>query len=248
MNNSGILYFHQGWTDIINCMPIINYYCAIYNKIYLIIRIDSKELIDFYTKSINNLHIFYEDKNNIDTNGIESVIDKYNNIDKEDFDFLGIGIHDCFRKDNYNNKFLNSNGFFVKKFYECYDIPYITRINNFIFTRDHEIEEKTYNNFINMYGSNYILYHEVIKNYDKDKAKSLINLNGISNIFFDYIKVLENAIEIHLLDSVWGVFIYMLDVKYKLFQDKKIFLYAERNYSLMFEEPIKLNNWIIIFN
>ena len=54
---------------------------------------------------------------------------------------------------SYNNKFLNSNGFFVKKFYECYDIPYITRINNFIFTRDHEIEEKTYNNFINMYGS-----------------------------------------------------------------------------------------------
>ena len=79
-----------------------------------------------------------------------------------------------------------------------------------------------------------------------DKTKNIINLNKISNIFFDYIKVLENAIEIHLLDSVWGTFIYMLDSKYKLFQNKKIYLYANRGYIAMFIDPIKLNNWIIL--
>ena len=59
------------------------------------------------------------------------------------------------------------------------------------------------------------------------------------------IKVLENAIEIHLLDSVWGAFIYQLDAKYKLFQSKKIVLYAKRGYHKMFLSPVKLNNWII---
>jgi predicted RNase H-like HicB family nuclease len=57
---------------------------------------------------------------------------------------------------------------------------------------------------------------------------------------------LENALEIHLLDSVWGAFIYQLDAKYNLFQNKKIFLYAKRGHIRMFKEPIKLKNWIII--
>lgn len=243
MHNTGILYFHQGWTDIINCLALINYYCNIYDNIYLIIRDDSKELINFYTKDIKNIKILYEEKKNIDSNGINFVINKYNNIDLQNCDFLGIGCHDNSRKDQYNNKFRCIDGCFVKGFYLSYDIPYITRINNFTFNRNHELEEKTYNNFINIYGTEYILYHEVIENYDQNKR--VINLNDLSNIFFDYIKILENAIEIHLLDSIWGAFIYQLDAKYRLFQNKKIFLYAKRGYQRMFEDPVKLDNWII---
>ena len=117
--------------------------------------------------------------------------------------------------------------FFVTKFYTDYEIPYITRINDFTFNRNKELEENKYNEFIDKYGKEYILYHEVIENYNKNIK--IINLNGISNIFFDMIKVLENAIEIHLLDSVWGAFIYQLDAKYRLFQSKKIIiLYAKK--------------------
>jgi hypothetical protein len=244
MNNTGILYFHQGWTDIINCLALINYYCNLYDTIYLIIRNDSKELIDFYIKDIKNIQILYEEKKNINLDGIQFVINKYNNIDLQNCDFLGIGDHDNSRKDQYNNKFRCIDNCFVKGFYLSYDIPYINRISNFEFNRNYGLEEETYNNFINTYGNNYILYHEVIENYDQNKR--IINLNGISNTFFDYIKVLENAIEIHLLDSIWGAFIYQLDAKYRLFQNKKIFLYAKRGYRRMFEDPVKLENWIII--
>lgn len=240
----GILYFHQGWTDIINCLALINYYCNLYDKIYLIIRDDSKELIDFYTNNIKNVEILYEDKKNIESNGIQFVINKYNNVDLQNCNFLGIGCTDNIRKDQYNNNFRFIDGCFVKGFYESYDISYMTRINNFEFTRNHDLEEKTYNNFINIHGTEYILYHEVIEDYDTNKK--IVNLNGMTNIFFDYIKIIENAIEIHLLDSVWGVFIYLLDGKYKLFQKKKIILYTKRGYKKMFEEPVKLNNWIII--
>jgi hypothetical protein len=245
MNKKGILYFHQGWTDIINCLSLINYYSEKYNKLYLIIRDDAKELINFYTRSIENIQILYEEKKNIDENGIQFIINKYNNNnDLQNCDFLGIGCHDIIRKDSYNNNFKIIDDCFVKGFYESYDIPYITRINDFKFNRDYELENNTYVNFINNNSKNYILYHEVIENYDKNYP--IINLNNISNIFFDTIKILENAIEIHLLDSVWGAFIYQLDAKYKLFHTKKIVLYAKRGYRKMFEEPIKLENWIIL--
>ncbi len=62
------------------------------------------------------------------------------------------------------------------------------------------------------------------------------------------IKVLENATEIHLLDSVWGSLCYHLDCKYNLFKNKNIpvYLYAKRGYEAMFSDPIKMDNWIII--
>jgi len=71
-------------------------------------------------------------------------------------------------------------------------------------------------------------------------------LNNITEIFFDMIKVLENSIEIHLIDSVWGALIYLLDAKHNLFKNKNIYLYAFRKHHKMFTEPVKLKNWKII--
>ena len=243
---NGILYFHQGWTDIINCLGLINYYSEKYNKIYLIIRKDSKELIDFYTNNINNLQILYEEKKNIDENGIQFVINKYNTMDLENYDFLAIGGHDNIRKDNFKSNFRFIDNCFVKGFYESYDIPYIERINSFNIVRNYQLEEEIYNKFVEINGNEYILYHEVIEKYDI--TKKIVNLNQISNIYFDYIKVLENALEIHLLDSSWGALCYLLDAKYKLFQNRNIpiYLYSKRGYTQMFLEPVKLDNWNII--
>ena len=70
MIKNGILYLHNGWTDIINCLALINYYCKLYDKIYLIMREDAKELVNFYIKDIKNLEIFYEEKKNINNDGI----------------------------------------------------------------------------------------------------------------------------------------------------------------------------------
>ena len=237
----GLLYFHQGWTDIINCLALINYYCNDYDIISLLIRSEAKEIIDFYTKNIKNLKKIYVKKTEIDNIDIYKLKEDYN-IQKSDN--LFIGVHDNLRNDKYKDKFNLNPMFFVNSFYLNYDIPYMTRINDFSFERNLDMEEKVYQEFIRENGNEYILYHEVIEEYDKNKK--IVNLNGISNIFFDMIKVLENAIEIHLLDSVWGAFVYQLDGKYKLFENKKIVLYAKRGYTQMFNEPVKLENWKII--
>ena len=95
MIKNGILYFHQGWTDIINCLALINYYCKLYDKNYLIIREDAKQMIDFYTKDLKNLEIYYIVKNILDHQNIKTYLNNnYKNLDLKDIDFLGIGGHD----------------------------------------------------------------------------------------------------------------------------------------------------------
>lgn len=241
MAKNGILYFHQGWTDIINCLGLINYYCNKYDKIYLLIREDAKNLIDFYITDLIKVQPLYETKDTENLN-FDYVINKYKITN---YDLLGIGIHGSHRNDEYRDNYsITCKNDFVEAFYISYNIPYITRIDEFTFTRNYDLEKTTYQNFVNKYGNDYIIYHEVIRDYDE--SKTIVNLNSISDTFFDMITVLENALEIHLLDSVWGAFIYQLDAKYKLFKNKKISLYADREYKLMFTKPVQLDNWIII--
>ena len=254
MSNEGILYFHQGWTDIINCLPLINYYSNSYNKIYLVVREDSKEIVDFYSKSIKNIEILYINKYILDTVNMMDYTKTEYNINTDNLDCLFHGGWDIHRDDIYKNIFnlkFNSNQIcFVKCFYELYDIPYITRVNLFDFERNNELEEIQYKEFVNKYGENYVLHHEILKkdkNIDSNN-NSIINLNGISNKFFDMIKVLENAKEMHLLDSVWAAFIYLIDAKYNLFKNRKIqiYLYPLRGYNMMFKEPLLLENWSFV--
>lgn len=255
-----ILYFHQGWTDIFNCLPIINYYYNIYDIIYLIMRENSKELINFYIKDLKKVNIIfieYEKLHLYASNNINIFdlllkdFDIFKNIKKDDIDFLGIGDSDKYRNDKFKNNFSNRGGDFLNKFYNCYNININERIEKFNFNRNISLEKNSYNNFIKLYGLRYILYHKNIKSNvgkyiinNKDPTIKLINLDNLTNIFFDYIKIIENSIEIHLIDSSWGIFIYLLDAKYKLFSNIKIYVYCERYYNFMFNNP-KLDNWII---
>jgi hypothetical protein len=242
------VFIHHMWTDNINQLGLISYYCSIYKKVYFFAWIEVKELLEFYFKNIKNIEIIYitfRDNINILTY----------NIGDENPDILIHGESDGSRNDIYKhtwaqNKITDKKNF-VKSFYELYGIPYIYRIDYFSIERDYELENTRYNEFINQYGTEYILYHENINEENIDiKYKNLIrvNLNKKSNTFFDYIKILENAKEIHLRDSSWGGICYHLNCKYNLLNNIKIYLYANRGYGYvtMFSDPIKLNNWYII--
>lgn len=253
-SDNAILYFHQGWTDIFNSLALINYYCNIYKHIFLVIREDSKKIIDFYTKNLNVTNCYF-DKNNLDNlNLVHNLEKKIKNINT--MDYLGIGLLDNYRNDTYDNIFYKYKCYFVKKFYIPYNIPYITRINNFIFNRNLELENQKYNDFVNTHGDKFILIHQdrprniLIEQFidNNNNNYKIINLNNTTEIFFDMIKILEKSIEIHLIDSVWGAFIYLLDAKYNLFKNKNIYLYPLRGHTEMFIDPIKLKNWKIVNN
>ena len=48
---------------------LINYYCEKYDNIYLLIKKDTQNIIDFYTKNITNIKLVYLDKCILDSNG-----------------------------------------------------------------------------------------------------------------------------------------------------------------------------------
>jgi hypothetical protein len=263
----GLLHFNQGFTDIFNCLAFINYYSEKYNYLYIFMRDDIKDFIDYYTKDIKNIKIIYisfslhlEYWESITYNNIDISINNneliYLNIQSnlDDLDKIYIGQMDKFNT-NYPNIWENkihTYSDFVKLFYESNNLNYDIRFKYFNLKRNYDIENIVYEKFINNYGKKYILYHSdektiKLKNYINNKFHNSINLNGISIAFYDFIKILENSEEIHLHDSCWSVFIYLLDIKYNLFKNINIYYYPlKHNITFFINNPL-LNNWKIIY-
>jgi len=230
----GTLCFHQGWTDIINCLALINYYAKKYEKLEVIMREDAKALVEFYTRHLKNIEFIYKVHN--------EPFDSYLTLN-ENSESLFFGVHDHHREDQFRSCWRCIDGCFVKGFYESYNIPYRVRVEYFEFERDYDMEEQAYQTFIKTNGEKYILSHCIDV---KNNNIPTINLDKSTNLFFDYIKILSKAQEIHLIDSIWGAICYQLDAKYNIFQHIKVHLYAKRGYHKMFREPVQLVNWKII--
>ena len=234
----GYILFHQGYTDIINCISLIHYYSEIYDFLLVIMRPEMKDFTDFFCSSLKNVDINYNKDAHNGTFNFENMYTK-------NVDLLLHGFWDFQRKDKYKDKFkfnYNQNEKdFVKLFYTSYEIPYETRFNHFHFKRNLELENNFYKQY-NQDSEEYILVHEDIERNilcDYPKDKKIIQLDKISNLFFDTIKLIENAKEIYCIDSVWSNFIYLLDVKYKVLRKKNIPIYitCNRGYSFMYENP-----------
>jgi len=233
-------YSHQGWTDIINCLPLLNYYKKECKDIYFIVREDAKDLVNFYTKDLN-INILLIPKQILDSYNIFSII-QHINITINDDDLIKFhGNFDIYRKDEYKSSFSKCNDFFSIAFYTAYNINPNTRINYFNITRDIEVENNIYNNFIIKYGTEYILTHGNI-DISKNNNICYVKLDEISSTFFDMIAVLQNAKEIHLIDSIWAAIIFLLETKYNIFSNKNITIYCKRGYYDMFKIDHVLHN------
>lgn len=241
--SKAIILHHQGWTDIINCIGLVRYACQKmeYQFCILLIRDDAYELAKYVFKDIKHLDILPRKHNDISK--ISTYVRSLSNTMK-DFHrlFFGRAVHDL-----YNGKrsqpIKHKNNSFVDKFYEDYGIDRKNRVEMFDLTRDEEQEEKRYKEVVDEIGKEYIVVHyetdgHSMKHYKQnigkmkndhitDKYRDLpkFNLDKCSNVFFDMIKVMENAKEIHIMESVWCAVIYLLQKKYDLFKDVPIFIH-----------------------
>ena len=245
MSTNCAILFHQGYTDIINCISLVGYYKHSYNKIILFCRKEMTRFINFFIKNMTNVTCIFDEQCNIDNAYL-----LYSNI-LNNVDILFFGCHDIYRADAHKGafgKYLHKCSF-VHKFYLAYNIAFETRILYFDFIRESELEEHYYTK-MNPTNEKYILTHtgtnaQIDINYINNKNNyKIINLNDSSDIFFDSIKLLMNAQEIHCIDSSWAVFIYLVDSKYKFFDNVNIFIHCVRNYNFMFETD--KTNWKII--
>ena len=81
-------------------------------------------------------------------------------------------------------------------------------IDNFILYRNYEMEKTKYTHFINEYGGKYILVHHH-QGMILPKDIPVVFLNNKSNNILDMLMIIENAIELHIYDSLYGVLIYL---------------------------------------
>lgn len=263
--SEGTILFHQGFTDIINHLPILSYYNDKFSKINIIIRKDAKNILNHYIYSNKylNFNLISVEKSEIDTyfsnNDLMNLFLQLYGLKKTYLLFFGI--FDRFRKDSYNNKFgicMASRIFFSEAFYKAYDFEYSNRVDWFTYNRL-EIEEEVFDRFCLKHSIDqaklltneceYILYHEDVSNnvlIEFDKKSEAISINKLSDNFFDCLKVLENGKELHLIDSSWACILYLMDAKYGIMKNKRVFLYAKRGYGEMFRSPKPLLNWNII--
>lgn len=246
------IYFHQGFTDIINCIPLAKYYATKYDRVTVILRDDVKPMFDFFIRDTDNIVGDYDNKYVLDN--LFNV--KYQHLlGNGDAILLFFGYHDAYRRDAYQYAFYTSGKGenFLESFYLAYDIDYEVRINYFSFIRDFESENLFYDK-INPGNNDYVLIHEdtkrdiLIDKSNMSTSTKIINLDNISNILFDTIKLIENAKEIHCIDSIWLVFIYLLDAKYNLLGNKniKVFAHCLRGYVFFVNNP-HLSNWTIVY-
>lgn len=271
-----VVYFHQGWTDIIICLPLIKHYSKLYHSIDVIMRDDSKEMVDYFLgNKSENVNIIYINNDNgrfygqinVDEN-IDSVIyipinnNSHGSISiPGNFDILFHAEHDKYRKDIYKGYWYSPTkepyNHFSEAFYIYYGIEHQVRINDFEIERNLDEELKIYESFVEKYGKDYILYHDDSDNKNithvptkidiiKKEGIKYINLNKITNNPLLWIKVIEKSIEIHLIDSIWACICYQLDAKYSLFKNREMKIYCKRSHENMFQFPIKLPNWELI--
>lgn len=274
MDNCYIL-IHQGIADLFNSLGIINYYSNIYKNVFILLnndffnnfkimneifinKINVKPIIvelldyEFITDSnINETCICCHTKWNIEKcPRFNNTKCKYINYKNYEGDIIKIGSFNDIVK---WNSFLITQNCFANAFYTFNNLDYLIRFNYFELFNDTNKEDIIYNNFIEKYGNEYILIHEDInrnllinKKMIINKNLPIINLNMISEYMVDYLKVIQNSKEIHLIDSSWAVFIYLLS--YKIIKDIPVFLNETYFKNIgrdinIYKNPI-FNNWL----
>ena len=248
---NALLYFHQGWTDIVNCLPMMNWYAKKYKKLYVILRQDAWMLVQFYIRGLQNVVPIYVPKHILDTQSWSTFVNvQHHKITN----FELIAHYDSQRPDwdPYKGAYARRNAIddapFEQIFYEAYDIPYIERVNSFVLFRDPIAEEVAYTKYVK--NEPYVCTHtnpELQLFVKPEEGVHTVELNQSTPMFFDFIRILQHAKAIHVIDSVWAAICYMIDAKYGLLETVPVYVYCHRGFDRMFTNPVKRPNWTIVY-
>ena len=201
---------HLGCGDQINCNAIYRYYAKLYDNVYIFVKIRNAKNIKFMLRDLNNIQ-FIEGIGDHDE-FVEFFIMTHPGIPlvKIGFDYL--------------NKKTDKK--FVDLFYEQIGLSPEERFNGFYVKRDLDAEENLYN-ILNPTKEPYIFVHHDtarghIMNFDHFKNKNFkiiesnYKLDEIKEfLLFHYLKLIEDAEEIHVMESAFSPMIdcYFKDLK-----------------------------------
>lgn len=227
MNKHLYIYHHLGLGDHIICNALVR----ILSKNY--------ENVTLFCKTHNFLSVskMYRDLVKVKILLVTDDTEAYNiysNLD-HNVDKVKVGF-----------EYLNGNiKHFDKKFYSQFDIPFIERYNSFYYERDVLIENKVYD-LLNPNNKKYLFLHD-----DKSRGYEINTLDGVDNdlliikpdkslqfTIFDYLKLIENAQEIHCIDSSFKSLIDSININ-----NKNMYFHT---YSRGHNYLTSSNNWVLI--
>jgi len=265
-----VLMLHWGWTDLLVCVGMINYYLKQFSKLTLICLPHQKKFLkSLYPK---NKIIFVDDPGK----AIDNLAYK---LYQNNYVFLLDGHQSshnlteaCLRnnfypkshiqKINSNNIKKSANSYIKKiKYLDKSDKTFDERISFYTLAN---INKNILFDFFKIYRnkkSEKIIFNKIVsyKNYAAVHMADEMNiytslpiilLNDKSSTIIDMIKVLENAQEIHIYDSLYGMLVYLLYFSNNLNKNQKIYFhfYARNKIHKFFDmkKIYKSRNWTVL--
>jgi hypothetical protein len=182
------IYHHLGLGDHIICNGIVRHYNEIFKSVTVFCK----------PHNFANVEYMYRDNDSIIVLpiGEDSDIIEYVNKNNLHSDLITIGFN---RLTNQNSKT------FDEGLYNMMGIPFTYRFSKFVFDRNVEKETIVYNE-LNPNNESYIYIHDdKDRGFIIDRTKINNNLKIIENdkrfLMFDMLKIIENATEIHTMQT-----------------------------------------------
>jgi len=174
------IYHHLGLGDHIICNGMVRFYQNTYNNISIFCKNHNYDNVSYMYRDNPLINIIKV----LDDNNVNDYIIK-NNI-QNDVIFVGF------------NKLNNKYNTFDEEFYESLNIPFLVRFDNFYIERDLDLEQKIIKE-LNPNNEKYIFTH----NIDKSKINTNLKIidNPVNYSIFNLISLIENAEEVHLMES-----------------------------------------------
>ena len=223
--------------DHILCYPIVRHYSEIYNKVYVFTR-------PLGDRHINNIKRLYSSLPNV---RIILSADHNHTLDfmkiNPDNNYLVFG-HEDYRE----RLSKDPNTQFDRYFYETAGVPFEDKWNNFYIKRDLLKEREVFYNVLKLKdGEEYIFLQEdktrgyVIDRKYVDPSLKIIETSRNPNVnIFDFLYTIENAKEVHQINSSFLTLIDMLQLKNNgLFYHKYV-------RPTQFEQPHLKLNWKVL--
>lgn len=223
--NEIYIYHHLGLGDHIICNGIVREYAKTYDKVYVFCKVHNYDSVSFMYRDLKNVSIIMGD----DTYANNFLQDKYN------VRYVGF-------TPEYNRQ---DGCSFDEKFYKVADIGFNKRWDSFKVERDTIKENELIAN-LNI-KEDYVVIHDdssrgmnINESLIDSKYRKIRVDKSLSTNIFDYIGLLENAKEIHVIDSC---FMFMID---SLNFVDNIYIHRYSRQLDQFNSPKLKNNWKII--
>jgi hypothetical protein len=176
------IYHHLGLGDHIICNGMVRHYKEIYGKVTVFCKPHNYENVKYMYRDDEDITVLsvgedwdvnvYIFENKISNDVIKIGFDKLMNYPMTKFD---------------------------EAFYKIAELPFEYRFSKFSFLRDFDKENEAFN-YVNPNNEEYIFVHG---NVDKNKIRTDLKIieNPIEFGVFDILKIIENATEVHIMES-----------------------------------------------